>query len=42
VAEGESLAEAAEELGVTLNTLKTLLKRVFSKTETRRQSELAT
>lgn len=34
-------ADAAEALGVSTNTLKTLLQRAFAKTGTRRQSELA-
>jgi DNA-binding CsgD family transcriptional regulator/GAF domain-containing protein len=37
---GRSVKEAAEELQVTLNTARTHLKRVFSKTGTRRQAEL--
>jgi DNA-binding CsgD family transcriptional regulator len=41
VAKGDGIAAAAEELGVSSNTLKTLLQRTFAKTGTRRQSELA-
>lgn len=37
---GGSLANAAEKLGITLNTAKTQLASVFSKTNTSRQSEL--
>jgi DNA-binding CsgD family transcriptional regulator len=40
LAAGGSLAEAAFGLGVTVNTLKTHLKRVYEKLEVRRQSEL--
>jgi DNA-binding CsgD family transcriptional regulator len=40
LAGGQSLAEAAQELNVTLNTVRTHLKRIFSKTDTRRQGEL--
>ena len=35
-----SVAEAAEELGVTTETARTYLKQVFSKTGTGRQAEL--
>jgi DNA-binding CsgD family transcriptional regulator len=38
--EGRSLRDAAERCGVTLNTAKTQLKRVFDKTGTRRRSDL--
>jgi DNA-binding CsgD family transcriptional regulator len=37
---GRTLAEAAEMLGVTVLTARTVVKRVFQKTETRRQSDL--
>jgi DNA-binding CsgD family transcriptional regulator/PAS domain-containing protein len=37
---GNSLEEAGDTLGVTRNTLATQLKSIFSKTNTRRQSEL--
>lgn len=40
LARGETLRRACELLGVTENTARTHLKRVFSKTETDRQSEL--
>jgi DNA-binding CsgD family transcriptional regulator len=40
VAEGNGLTGAAEALGVSTNTVKTLLHRAFAKTDTRRQSEL--
>jgi DNA-binding CsgD family transcriptional regulator/PAS domain-containing protein len=38
--QGQSLAEAAEELGITLNTVRTHLKRIFLKTGTQRQADL--
>jgi DNA-binding CsgD family transcriptional regulator len=38
--EGGNLAEAAEKIGVSLNTVKSQLASVFSKTNTTRQSEL--
>lgn len=38
--EGVSVAEASEQLGISTNTMKTLLKRVFAKVGVRRQSEL--
>src|SRR3954463_3122726 len=38
--EGGTLAEAAEKIGVSLNTVKSQLSSVFSKTNTTRQSEL--
>lgn len=38
--QGQSLKEAAEELGITLNTARTHLKHIFLKTGTQRQSEL--
>jgi DNA-binding CsgD family transcriptional regulator len=41
VAKGDGIGAAAEALGVSSNTLKTLLQRIFAKTGTRRQSELA-
>lgn len=37
---GMSPAQAAAALGLTVNTVRTHLKRIFSKTETRRQSDL--
>jgi DNA-binding CsgD family transcriptional regulator len=37
---GESLSAAAEQLSVTKNTVRTQLKSIFLKTDTRRQSEL--
>ena len=40
LADGLSLEEAAERRGVTLNTARSQLKRVFAKTGVRRQSEL--
>jgi DNA-binding CsgD family transcriptional regulator len=40
LAGGQSLSEAANELNVSLNTVRTHLKRIFSKTDTRRQGEL--
>jgi DNA-binding CsgD family transcriptional regulator len=36
----QSLAEAAEELWITLNTVRTHLKRIFLKTGTQRQADL--
>ena len=42
LAGGISLKEAGDELGVSLNTVKTHLKRIFTKTDTNRQSELIT
>ena len=42
IAEGATIANASEQLGITVNTLKTLLKRTFAKTGARRQSELVT
>jgi DNA-binding CsgD family transcriptional regulator len=38
--QGQSLAEAAEDLGITLNTARTHLKHIFLKTGTQRQSDL--
>lgn len=40
LARGMSPAQAAGALGLTVNTVRTHLKRIFSKTETRRQSDL--
>ena len=40
LAQGLRLEDAATELGVSLNTVRTHLKRIFSKTETDRQAEL--
>lgn len=40
LAAGYSLTEAAENRGVSVNTVRTQLKHVFAKTETRRQGEL--
>lgn len=40
LAEGRSLEEVAGERGVTMNTVRSQLKQVFSKTETNRQGEL--
>ena len=40
LARGESISAAAEQLAVTTNTARTHLKRIFSKTDTNRQSEL--
>ncbi|MCC6586047.1 MAG: helix-turn-helix transcriptional regulator [Bryobacterales bacterium] len=40
IAMGETIQEAAHRRGVSLNTAKTHLKRLFSKTGTRRQAEL--
>lgn len=40
LAEGFSLTQASEQLGITRNTSRTHLKRIFSKTETNRQSSL--
>lgn len=40
LAEGVDLAEAAERLGITVNTARAHLKALFAKTETRRQGEL--
>lgn len=37
---GQSLATAATEMGVSMNTIRTHLKRIFSKTDTNRQAEL--
>lgn len=41
IVDGMSSAEISDELCVSENTVKTHLKRIFSKTDTRRQSELA-
>ena len=40
IAEGRSLEEVAAERGVTMNTVRSQLKQVFSKTDTSRQGEL--
>jgi DNA-binding CsgD family transcriptional regulator/PAS domain-containing protein len=40
VAEGRSLEQVATERGVTMNTVRSQLKQVFSKTDTSRQGEL--
>lgn len=40
IARGATLKECSDRLGCSRNTTKTLLKRVFAKTETRRQSDL--
>ena len=40
IAEGNSLDQVAAARGVTMNTVRSQLKQVFSKTETRRQGEL--
>jgi len=40
IAEGNSLEEVAAERGVTMNTVRSQLKQVFSKTDTSRQGEL--
>jgi DNA-binding CsgD family transcriptional regulator len=40
LASGRSLEEAALERGVTMNTVRSQLKHVFVKTDTRRQGEL--
>jgi DNA-binding CsgD family transcriptional regulator len=40
LAEGKSLDEACGLLGIKRNTIRTHLKRIFSKTETKRQTEL--
>jgi DNA-binding CsgD family transcriptional regulator/PAS domain-containing protein len=38
--QGQSLAEAADQGGVTINTVRTQLRSLFDKTQTRRQAEL--
>jgi DNA-binding CsgD family transcriptional regulator len=38
--EGRSLEDAADQLGITIHTARTHLRRIFGKTDTRRQSEL--
>jgi DNA-binding CsgD family transcriptional regulator/PAS domain-containing protein len=38
--EGKQFSDIAEERGISLNTIKTQMKAIFSKTETTRQSEL--
>lgn len=40
IANGRSLTEAADELKISHNTVRTHLKRIFSKTRTNRQSDL--
>ncbi|MCM2258624.1 MAG: FHA domain-containing protein [Vicinamibacteria bacterium] len=40
LARGQTLEEAATDLGIEISTARTHLKRAFAKTETRRQSEL--
>jgi DNA-binding CsgD family transcriptional regulator len=40
LAEGKSVTEASEELAVTVNTIRTHLKRLFQKTGARRQGDL--
>ncbi len=40
LAQGQRIDDAAEELGITVSSARTYLKRIFSKTETDRQSEL--
>ncbi|QQS32659.1 MAG: helix-turn-helix transcriptional regulator [Acidobacteriota bacterium] len=41
IADGMSMADISDELCIAESTVKTHLKRIFSKTDTRRQSELA-
>jgi DNA-binding CsgD family transcriptional regulator/PAS domain-containing protein len=38
--EGRTLTESASQLGITMNTVKTHMKQLFAKTNTRRQAEL--
>ena len=38
--QGMSLSQAAEQGGVTINTVRTQLRSLFNKTQTRRQAEL--
>lgn len=40
LAEGESVEDAAEKLGISVHTARTQLKSIFAKTDVRRQSEL--
>jgi DNA-binding CsgD family transcriptional regulator len=40
VSEGRSLEQVAKERGVTMNTVRSQLKQVFSKTDTSRQGDL--
>lgn len=40
LAEGESVEDAAEKLGISVHTVRTQLKSIFAKTDVRRQSEL--
>lgn len=42
IAEGRSLKEAGEMLGITQDTVRTHLKRIFAKTHTNRQADLTT
>ena len=42
IAEGRSLREAGELLGITQDTVRTHLKRIFAKTRTNRQTDLTT
>jgi DNA-binding CsgD family transcriptional regulator len=41
IAQGDSLAELAGSLGISINTVNNHLARIFDKTETRRQAQLA-
>jgi len=41
LARGSSLAEAAERLEVSINTVRTQIKNLFAKTNTSRQAQLA-
>lgn len=41
IANGQNLAEIATELGISMNTVRAHLKRLFAKTRTSRQAELA-
>lgn len=40
LSEGQRIEDAAEKLGITLNSARTYLKRIFSKTDVTRQAEL--
>ncbi|HXP97834.1 MAG TPA: DNA-binding response regulator [Telmatospirillum sp.] len=40
LSEGQRIEDAAEQLGITLNSARTYLKRIFSKTDVTRQAEL--
>ena len=42
IAEGRSLKEAGQKLGITQDTVRTHLKRIFAKTHTNRQTDLTT